>query len=412
MKREIERIEGQNSLNLLNKEITEAVREGRPLLGKTGVLTPLLKQALEATLEGEMDAHLEKKEESFPNRRNGKNSKKMRSDMGAFDLEVPRDRESSFEPEIVKKRQTILNESLDQRIMRLYEGGMSYSDISYYIDDLYDFQVSAATVSKVTDRLIPVINEWRQRPLQSVYSVIFLDGIFFKSRIDGKVIQRCIYNVMGIDLQGKKDVLGFYAEETEGARFWLKVLTDLKDRGVDDILIACIDGLKGFPDVIHTVFPKTEVQLCVVHQIRHSLRYIASKDQKEFLKDLKQVYQATTKDIAEENLLQLEEKWGEKYPMVINSWQNNWDHLSAYFKYDAHIRRLIYTTNPIEGLHRQIRKYTKSKGAFTSENALFKSLYCAIKVAQRKWSMPVARWGQTLSQLHMHFEERVKTELL
>jgi len=235
--------------------------------------------------------------------------------------------------------------------------------------------------------------------------------MFFKAREKGKVVQKAVYNILGINQQGKKESLGFYSAESEGANFWLSVLNDLRNRGVEDILIACVDGLTGFPEAIQSAFPKTEVQLCVVHQIRQSIRYVASKDQKEFLKDLKTVYAADTKDMAEQSLLLLDEKWGSKYPIVLKSWQSKWDYLSAYFKYTKPVRRLIYTTNPIEGFHRQVRKYTKSKGAFTSENALFKLLYSAIQQIKKKWNMPVREWAETISQLDIYFEGRLNVGL-
>jgi len=231
--------------------------------------------------------------------------------------------------------------------------------------------------------------------------------MFFKVKQDNKVVTKVIYNVMGITQSGHKDILGFYACESEGAHFWLSVLNDLKARGVEDILIACIDGLKGFPEAINTAFPKTEVQLCVVHQIRNSFKYVASKNQKEFMADLKTVYQASSEDLAENNFLQLEEKWGKKYPMVIKSWHENWENLTTYFKYSTEVRRLIYTTNPIEGFHRQVRKYTKTKGSFTSENALFKLVFCAIKQIIAKWNMPVPNWALTISQLDIYFPDRL-----
>jgi putative transposase len=252
-----------------------------------------------------------------------------------------------------------------------------------------------------------MLNEWRGRALESVYAILFLDAMFFKVRQDNKVVTKVVYNIMGITTTGRKEILGFYASESEGSHFWLSVLNDLKARGVEDILIACIDGLKGFPESINSAFPKTEIQLCIVHQIRNSLKNIASKHQKEFMVDLKTVYQASSKDVAEYNLLQLEEKWGKKYPMVIKSWQQNWEHLATYFKYSNEIRRLIYTTNPIEGFHRQIRKYTKTKGAFTSENALFKLVFCAIKQITQKWNMPIPNWALTISQLDIFFPDRL-----
>ena len=379
----------QRSYEDLQKDIIEAIRSGKPIMGKGGVITPLIKGALEAALEGEITAHLEEESPEESNRRNGKLKKTMKSEMGRFELETPRDRESTFEPQIIKKRQTVLNESLDQRILNLFEAGMSYQDIQNHLEEMYEFKASSAQISAITDRLLPLIQEWRERPLQSVYAVIFLDAMFFKARIEGKVISRCVYTLLGINLEGKREPLGFYTPESEGAKFWLGILNDLQNRGVKDIYIACIDGLKGFPEAIQTIYPNTEIQLCVVHQIRQSFKYVATKDQKEFMQDLKLVYRASNKDLAEEHLLGLEDKWGKKYPMVIKSWQDKWAELSAFFKYGPEIRRLIYTTNPIEGMHRQIKKYTKSKAAFTSDNALFKAIFCAIKRLSEKWDKPI-----------------------
>jgi len=288
---------------------------------------------------------------------------------------------------------------------------MSYEDIRKHLHDMYNVEMSSATISAVTDKLVPIITQWRNRPLEAIYPIIFLDAMFFKTREDGKVIQKAVYNILGINQEGHKDILGFYTAETEGASLWLNVLNDLKNRGVEDIFIACVDGLTGFPEAIQTAFPNAEVQLCIVHQIRQSLRYVASKDQKAFMKDLKLIYRADTKDLAENALLELDAAWGQKYPMVIKSWNTKWDHLSAYFKYSAEIRKLIYTTNPIEGFHRQVRKYTKSKGAFTSENALFKLLYCSIKQIKKKWNMPLTNWAITISQLDIYFPNRLKVGL-
>ena len=353
------------------------MKAGKSLIGKEGVFTPLMKEFLEAALEGEMTSHMSTclEDPENQNRRNGKGSKKVQSPMGAFELETPRDREGSFEPQIVKKRQTVLNESLDNKILGLYGLGMSYQDIISHLKEMYDFDVSAGTLNAVTDKLLPLIAEWRSRPLDAVYPILFMDGMYFKSRDNGRVVTKVLYNILGINQEGYKEILGFYVAESEGAHFWLGVLNDLKQRGVSDVLIACVDGLMGFPEAIQGVFPQTQIQLCVVHQIRTSLKYVASKNQKEFMRDLKTVYQASCKDSAEHNLLKLDEKWGAKYPMVLKSWQTNWDHLSHYFQYSGDIRRLIYTTNAIEGFHRQVRKFTKTKGAFTSENALFKLIY-------------------------------------
>jgi transposase-like protein len=387
------------NLQQLQEQIVAEIRAGKSLLGQGGLLTPLIKNALEASLEGEMEAHLDESRAN-KNRRNGRSSKTVTHSAGSFELETPRDRDGSFEPEIVKKRQTVLNDALDEKILGLFSLGMSYG-----------VDISAAKISAVTDKLLPLITEWRSRPLESIYPIIFLDAMFFKTRDEGKVIQKAVYNILGINQQGHKEILGFYAAESEGANFWLGVLNDLKNRGVEDILIACVDGLTGFPEAIQAAFPKTEVQLCIVHQIRQSIRYVASKDQKNFLKDLKTVYAADTKDLAEQNLLLLDEKWGAKYPIVLKSWQKKWDYLSAYFKYTKPVRRLIYTTNPIEGFHRQVRKYTKSKGAFTSENALFKLIYAAIQQIKKKWNMPVRDWAETISQLDIYFEGRLNIGL-
>lgn len=389
------------------------MKAGKPFVGKDGIFTPLMKEFLEAALEGEITSHMASclEEPENQNRRNGKSSKTVQSPMGAFELETPRDREGSFEPQIVKKRQTVLNESLDNKILGLYGLGMSYQDITSHLKEMYDFDVSAGTLNAVTDKLLPVITEWRSRPLEAVYPIVFMDGMYFKSRENGKVVTKVIYNILGVNQEGYKEILGFYVAESEGANFWLGVLNDLKQRGVQDVLIACVDGLTGFPEAIKGVFPQTEIQLCIVHQIRNSLKYVASRNQKEFMNDLKLVYKASSKDIAEHHLLKLEEKWGEKYPMVIKSWQANWENLSHYFQYSGDIRRLIYTTNAIEGFHRQVRKFTKTKGAFTSENALFKLIYCACQKISEKWTSPLSNWALTISQLDVYFQGRLKLQI-
>jgi len=390
------------------QEIIKGMYAGKPLLGPQGLLTQIAKDLIEVSLEAEMEVHLEENNlENGANRRNGLSSKTMKASSGSFELEVPRDRNGSFEPQMVKKRQTVLNGELDEKILALYGLGTSYSDISGHLQDIYGVEVSSATISAVTDKILPQITEWRNRPLESVYAIVFLDAMFFKTKQDNKVLTKVIYNIMGITTSGHKEILGFYSCESEGAHFWLGVLNDLKARGLEDILIACIDGLKGFPEAILASFPKTEIQLCIVHQIRNSLKHVGSVNQKEFMKDLKTVYQAETLDKAEYNLEALDEKWGKKYPIVIKSWRANWANLTTYFKYSAEVRRLIYTTNPIEGFHRQIRKYTKTKGAFTSDNALFKLLFCAINAITKKWSAPLQNWALTISQLDIYFPNRL-----
>lgn len=393
-------------------EAIKNLKDGKPLSGKEGVITPLIKMILEAALEGELESHLStEKSEGVGNRRNGRTSKTVKTGQSAFELETPRDRSGTFEPEIVKKRQTYLGDALDSKTISLYGLGMSYNDISSHLEELYGIEVSPATLSAVTDKILPVVKEWQARPLEAIYPFIWMDAIHYKAREDGKVVQKASYTILGINQKGHKEVLGIYISESEGANFWLQVLSDLSNRGVRDILIACIDGLKGFPEAITTIFPKAEIQLCIIHQVRNSLKYVASKDQKAFMKDLKKVYQAATKDLAESKLLELEQTWGKKYPVVLKSWYANWDKLSNYFKYPMDIRRLIYTTNMVEGFHRQLRKVTKTKGAFTSENALVKLLYLAIQNISEKWTQPLRNWGQTISQLAIFFEGRIQLDI-
>jgi transposase-like protein len=402
----------QFDFNQFQEEAIQKLKSGQALTGKDGVMTPLIKQILEAALEGEMEAHLNECDTlSQPNRRNGKSKKTVKTGTGSFELATPRDREGSFEPEIVKKRQTVLNESLDNKILSLYALGMSYDAISEHLQELYGLEVSSGKISQVTDKLLPLITEWRNRTLDAVYPIVFLDAIHFKVREEGRVVSKAFYSVLAVDTEGKKEILGLYLSESEGAHFWLSVLNDLKHRGIEDILIASIDGLKGFPEALAEVFPKTEIQLCVVHQIRNSLKYVVSKDQKAFMVDLKQVYRASSKELAEHHLNELDEKWGKKYPVVLKSWRTNWEPLSQYFKYPEELRRIIYTTNIIESFHRQIRKYTKSKGAFTSENALLKLIYCACEKMMEKWNQPMHNWALIVSQLQIYFDGRLTLEL-
>lgn len=393
------------------KEALKQLKAGRPITGRDGVLTPLIKRIVESALKGELDAHLEGEPEEGKNRRNGKTAKKVRSDYGSFELETPRDRNSTFEPELVKKRQTSLGKSLDDKIIALYGLGMSYTDIARHMEEMYGIELSPATLSAVTDNILPVVREWQARPLEEVYPFVWMDAIHYKVRDEGKIVSRAVYTILGLNVRGIKDVLGIYISEAEGANFWLQVLTDLSNRGVKDILIASIDGLKGFSDAITTIFPGTEVQLCIVHQVRNSLQYVASKDQKAFLKDLKAVYKAATKDLAEQRLNELESAWGKKYPIVIKSWRVNWEELSAFFKYPEEIRKIIYTTNVIEGFHRQLRKVSKTKGAFTNETALLKLIYLAVKNIEKKWTQPPRNWSQTVLQLSVFFEGRLKLDL-
>ena len=394
--------------SIKNKAL-EQLKSGKSLLGKDGAFAPLLESILNAALEGEMDAHLTEEERDLGNRRNGKMQKQVQTALGEVTVSTPRDRQSTFEPQFIKKRETILAEGVADRIIGLYALGNSTRQISDWMEENLGNRVSAETISAITDRVLPEIKAWRSRPLDSIYPIVWMDAIHYKVMDDsGRAVSRAIYNVLGIDKDGHKDVLGMYISKSEGANFWLSVLTDLQNRGVKDILIASIDNLKGFAEAISSVFPDTVVQLCIVHQIRNSCKYVGSKHQKEFLKDLKKVYQAVNKDTAESMLDNLEMKWGEQYPIVIKSWRDNWERLSAYFDYTDGIRRLIYTTNTVEGYHRQLRKVTKNKGVFPNDTALEKLIYLAYRNIRKKWNMALSNWGTTAQQLAIKFGERFK----
>ncbi len=384
---------------------------GQSLTGKDGAFAPLLKQFLETALEAEMNGHLDANERSKGNKRNGKGRKTLKTAAGEITIETPQDRNSSFLPQIVKKRETVLADNLAPKIIGLYGLGMSFRDIASHIQEIYDVEISHATLSEITERVIPQVKEWQCRPLESMYTIVWLDAMHYKVKDGGKVASRAVYNVLAITAQGKKELIGMYVSESEGANFWLGVLTDLKARGLEDILIACIDNLNGFAEAIATVFPKVEIQSCIVHQIRNSLKYVASKDQKAFMKDLKCVYQAANKAQAEDELQNLDQTWGKKYPVVIKSWYTNWEKLTAYFNYDTQIRKLIYTTNAVEGFHRQVRKVTKTKGVFPNDMALLKLIYLATEHISRKWTMPLANWAITAQQLHIRFGDRMKIDL-
>ena len=396
-------------------DFEKAVKEllaGKKIGGKDGVLAPLVKELVEAALEAEIESHIaDEVLKGKRNRRNGYNRKTVKSSSGEFELATPRDREGSFEPQIVKKHQTTISDEIEEKILSMYALGMSYRDISKHIEEIYQISISTATINTITDKIITKVKEWQARPLERVYPFIFLDAIHYKIKDNGKYVNKAVYTILGINIEGKKEILGLYLSESEGANFWLQVLSDLNNRGVKDILIASVDGLKGFPEAINSIYPNTEVQLCVIHQIRNSLKYVASKNQKEFIKDLKKVYQAVSKEQAETELDRLEEKWIDKYPIVIKSWRNKWDNLSHYFKYPEPIRKVIYTTNIIESVHRQFRKLTKTKGAFPNENSLLKLLYMGIQNAEKKWTMPIRNWNLTLSQLAIFFEGRLDDAL-
>lgn len=395
----------------IKQKVKEQFRSGKSLFGKDGAFAPMLQDMLNSILEGELDGHLDEDQRATGNRKNGKGKKQLKTSSGTIEVNTPRDRLGSFEPEVVKKRETIMAQSLEDKIIGLYSIGTSLRDISAHIKETYDTDISATTLSAITDKVIPLVKEWQQRPLEALYCIVWLDAMYYKVKEDGRTQTRCVYNILGITKEGKKEVLGMYVSQSEGANFWLGVISDLKQRGVEDILIACIDNLKGFDEAIHTIYPHTEIQTCVVHQIRNSIKYVASKDQKIFMSDLKPVYRADNESQALSELDKLKEKWDKKYPMVIASWEKNWSRLSTYFKYPAGIRRLIYTTNTIEGYHRQIRKVTKNKGVFTSDMALLKLIYLATERISQKWTMPLQNWAIASSQLKIIFADRMKTDL-
>lgn len=389
----------------------EQLRTGQSLTGKGGAFAPLLKQFLETALEAEMEGHLDDIERTKGNKRNGKGAKTLKTMDGEVTIETPQDRQSSFTPQIVKKRETVLAENIAPKIIGLYGLGMSFRDIASHIEEMYDVEISHSTLSEITERVIPLVKEWQCRPLESMYAIVWLDAMHYKVKDGGRVVSRAVYNVLAINKDGRKELIGMYVSESEGANFWLSVLTDLKARGLEDILIACIDNLNGFAEAIASVFPRVEIQSCIVHQIRNSLKYVASKDQKTFIKDLKFVYQAVNKTQAELELIKLDELWGKKYPVVLKSWQTNWEKLTTYFNYDEQIRRMIYTTNAVEGFHRQVRKVTKTKGVFPNDMALLKLIYLATEHISKKWTIPLPNWAITAQQLHIRFGDRMKIDL-
>ena len=381
------------------------------VVGKNGLMQKLFKDIIQQLLEAEMEEHLgrerhERSNEANPNYRNGYSSKTIESSFGEVGLDIPRDRKAQFEPKVVKKYETVCNE-LDKKIIGLYACGMSVRDIQSEMEELYGIDVSPAMISKITDKVVEAAAEWQSRELDEIYPIVYMDAMHFKVRDDNKIVSKAAYICMALDMKGKKDILGIWIGESEGAKFWLSVCNDLKNRGVDDILIACMDGLKGLPEAIKTVYPDVSIQTCIVHQIRNSLKYIASKDQREFMKDLKSVYRAFNEETALKNLDILKEKWYSKYSVVIDSWYNNWSNLNTYFEYPHEIRRIIYTTNALEGFNRQLRKYTKTKSLYPTDEALMKSVYLSLKEATRKWTGRISGWGEIYSQLSIYFEGRI-----
>lgn len=378
-------------------------------------LKNLFAETIQEMLEAEMDTHLgyEKHDiqgKQTSNSRNGKSKKNVTSEYGEQEISVPRDRQGEFEPLVVKKHQSNVT-GIEDQIIALYAKGVSTRDIQDHLENLYGIEVSPTLISNVTNKIIPLIKEWQNRPLQGVYAVVFLDAIHFKVKQDGAIVNKAAYMVIGIDLDGCKDVLGMWIGENESSKFWLSVLNDLKNRGVQDILITCVDNLTGFTQAISACYPHTEIQKCIIHQIRNSTRYVSYKDLKKVTADLKPIYKAVNEEMALVELDRFEEAWGSKYPLIIRSWRNNWDELATFFKYPAEIRKLIYTTNIIESYHRQLRKVTKGKSIFPTDEALLKMLYLATMDVVRKWTGRVQNWGQMLLQLSVFFPERIGQHL-
>jgi len=387
----------------LQDEALAKVLKGGPVFGENGAFTELLKKFVESALEAEIESHLSKEERAKGNKRNGYGKKKLHTAHGTIDIEPPFDRQSTFEPQIVKKRESIMAESFSNQIMSLYATGMSTRDISKHIYDLYGSSISPSTISEITDKIIPEIQQWQSRPLESIYPIVYLDAIHFKVRDGNQVKSKAIYSILGINRDGIKEILGIYSSEHESSRYWLEVLSDLKNRGLEDICIACIDNLSGFAKAIESIYPGCDVQLCIIHQIRNSNNYVPEKEKKAFNADLKKIYSASNKETAELQLDKFEEQWGKKYPSVVRSWRKNWDNLSHFFKYEPEIRKLIYTTNLVEGYHRQLRQVTKNKGSFSTETALTKLLYLKIVNINNSKKLPIKNWKLIYQQLEIHF---------
>ena len=366
-----------------------------------------IQTALDAELDNELGySKYDYRNKQTPNSRNGYSQKTVQGSLGEMEIDIPRDRDGEFEPQLVKKHQTDIS-NIEDKIIFLYSQGVSTRDIQKTMQEMYGIEVDDSRVSRITDKLIPMIREWQERPLQSVYAMLFLDAIHYSVRVEGVVKKKAAYIAIGTDLEGRKDVLGIWLGETESAKYWLNVLTGLKNRGVQDIFIASVDGLTGFVEAIHAAFPDTEVQRCVIHQIRSSTKYVSYKDVKAFSADLKPIYKAVSEASALQALDELEAKWGEKYPLGVKSWRVNWPELSTMFKYPTEIRTLIYTTNAIENFNRQLRKVTKTKSAFVSDDALMKILYLATLNITERWTKPLDHWPLILSHLMIYFGERV-----
>ena len=393
--------------DLLNDDFLKQFKSGEDL---TNFITQLQKRGIEKMLEGELDAHLDyskHQKNNSTNSRNGYSKKKIRTTMGETEISVPRDREASFNPMLIKKRQNTLD-GVENIIISLYAKGMSTADIEEQIKELYNLDISTSTISRITDKITNDIVAWRNRPLEQVYLIVWMDGIVFKVRENSRVINKTIYIAVGLRTDGKKEVLGLWLGKSESAAFWMSVLTDIKARGTQDILITATDNLNGFTQTIKNVFPDSNTQICVVHQIRNSCRYVVWKDRREFTKDLKMIYKAPTREAAKAALDDFKNKWNSKYSYAIKSWENNWDELTLFFEFPIEIRTIIYTTNLIENLNGKIRKYTKNKLSYPTDQAVMKSVYLALRESTKSWTKPIRNWGIILNQFLAIFDDRVQ----
>ena len=376
------------------------------------VMRDMMSIILEGALDEELDEDLgyskyDYRNKETDNSRNGHSKKTMHTSYGDMEIDIPRDRQGEYEPKLIKKYQNTVTQDMEEKIISMYAKGMTTSDIETHLRDMYDLDISDSTISRVTDKILPIVKEWQERPLEEVYAVVYMDAIHYHVRSEGRVIKKAVYIALGIDMDGKRDVLGMYVGENESAKFWLSIINGLKNRGVQDILITCVDGLSGFPQAIEAVFPQTEIQHCIIHQIRNSTKYVSYKDLKALMADLKLVYMAPTEEAAREHLEEFGEKWDSKYPKIRKSWTEKWATLSTYFKYPDAVRRLIYTTNTIEGFNRQLRKVTKNKTIFPSDDSLLKMLYLATMDITKKWTGRRRDWPEIRAQLEIYFEERL-----
>ncbi|MEO6390408.1 MAG: IS256 family transposase [Pyrinomonadaceae bacterium] len=392
-------------------ELLKDYEKPEDLLGENGLLKELTKRLLERVMGAELTHHVgyEKHDpagHNSGNSRNGSSAKTLKGSFGTMPLAVPRDRNGTFEPQIIEKNQTHFT-GFDANIISLYSRGLSVREIQQHLEEIYHVEVSPALISGVTDGVAEEVKSWQNRQLDPLYFVVYLDAIQFKVRDNGQVRNKAVYLAIGITREGKKEVLGLWIAQTEGAKFWLQVVTELKNRGVKDIIIACVDGLKGFPEAIESVFPQTQVQLCIVHLVRHSLNYVGWKQRKEVAHDLRLIYSAPTEVAAEQQLAEFAEKWDSKFPMIARSWRNNWARVIPLFGYPPEIRRIIYTTNAIESLNMSLRKVTKTRGSFPQDEAVFKLLYLALRNIAKKWTMPVQNWKQALNCFALLYEDRL-----